>query len=58
MDNSGKNKKLEEILKLKNFNIYFEYTPVNGPEFNGVVDREFAIGYRQVRAMCNGGGFF
>ena len=45
MDNAGENKKLEEILKLKKFEIYFEYTPIDGPELNGVVDRAFATGY-------------
>ena len=45
MDNTGENKKLEEILKFKHFKIYFEYTPVDGPEFNGVVERAFATGY-------------
>ena len=38
--------------------IYFEYTPVDGPEFNGVVERAFATGYGQVRAMLNRRGFF
>ena len=32
--------------------------PVDGPEFNGVVERAFETGYRQVRAMLRGGGFF
>ena len=45
MDNSGENKKLKEILTLKKIKIYFEYTPVDGPEFNGVVERAFTTGY-------------
>ena len=48
MDNAGENKKLEKILKLKGFDIYFEYTPVDGPEFNGVVERAFATIYGRV----------
>ena len=31
---------------------------MDGPEFNGVVEREFATGYGRVRAMLNGGCFF
>ena len=58
MDNAGENKKLEEILKLKKLNIYFEYTPFDGADFNGVVERAFATGYGRVQAMLNGGGFF
>ena len=30
LENTGENKKLEEILKFKKFKIYFEYNPVNG----------------------------
>ena len=54
MDNAGENKKLEEILKLNNFKIYFEYTHVDDPEFNSVVERKFSTGYGRVRAMLNG----
>ena len=45
MDNAVENKRLEEILKEKSFNLKFEYTPVDRPEYNGVVEGAFATMY-------------
>ena len=49
LDNAGENKSLEEILKGKGSNLKFEYTPVEGPEYNGVVERDFVTMYGRVR---------
>ena len=45
LENASEDKKLEKILKFKKSKGYFEYTPVNGSEFKGVVERAFATGY-------------
>ena len=58
LDNAGENKRLEEILKEKGFDLKFEYTPVDRPKYNGVVERDFAKMYGRVRAMLNAGGSF
>ena len=58
LDNSGENKRLEEILKGKGINLKFEYTPVDGPEYNGVVECSFATMYGRVRVILNAVVFF
>ena len=55
MENAGENKLLEEILKFKKYKIYFEYTPVDGSELNGVGERAFATGYGRLLRYLNAG---
>ena len=55
MENAGKSKKLEKFLKFKKFNIYFEYTTVDGSEFKGVVERAFETGYGRLLRYLNAG---
>ena len=45
LDNAGENKRLDIILKKKGFDFKFKYTPVDGPKYNGLVERAFAIMY-------------
>ena len=42
LDNAGENKKFVEMLKKEDLVVNVEYTPVDGPEFNGVVERAFS----------------
>ena len=45
LDKAGENKRLEIILKEKGLDLEFEYTPVDVPKYNGVVERTFATMY-------------
>ena len=47
-----------EILKKEGIEGIVEFTPVDGPQYNGVVERAFQNLYSRVRAMLNHGGFF
>ena len=53
MDNSDKNKRLVKILKEEKLDVYIEFTPVDNPEYNGVVERTFDTLYGCVRAMLH-----
>ena len=57
MDNAGENIKFQKILRNNDLDIEVEFTPVDGPEYNGVVERGFATLYVRVRASLNGSGF-
>lgn len=50
-DNSGENRKLEELCKNEGLGITFEYTAPGTPQQNGKVERKFATLYGRVRAM-------
>ena len=58
MDNAGENVKFVELLTKEGVQVKIEYTPVDGPQYNGVVERAFQTLYGRVRAMLNHGGFF
>ena len=58
MDNAGENINFQKILRNNDLDIEVEFTPVDGPEYNGVVERGFATLYGRVRASLNGAGFF
>ena len=58
MDNAGENIKFQKILRNNDLDIEVEFTPVDGPEYNSVVERGFATLYGRVRASLNGAGFF
>ena len=50
-DNSGENKDLQEkCLQSKDLNdIKFEYTPRDSPQFNGCIERKFAVVYSRMQ---------
>eukprot|EP00984_Skeletonema_dohrnii_P022875 scaffold11976_cov67-Skeletonema_dohrnii-CCMP3373.AAC.1 len=55
-DNSGENRKLEELCKQEGLGITFEYTAPGTPQQNGRVERKFATLYGRIRAMLNDSG--
>ena len=58
MDNAGENKKFNKILESENLDIDVEFTPVDSPKYNAVVERGFGTLYGRVRATLNGASFF
>ena len=57
MDNAGENKKLAKMLEEEELKVKIEFTPVDDPRYNRVLERSFATLYGRVRAMLNGAGF-
>ena len=55
-DNAGENYKLKEACVDAEFNIQFEFTAPNSPQFNGKVERAFATAYNKIRATLNHAG--
>jgi len=56
-DNSGENRKTEELCRTMGLGMIFEYTAPSTPQQNGRVERKFATLYGRVRAMMNYSGF-
>ena len=52
-DGAPEYKSLDNKLTREGFNIVFEYTAPNTPQFNGKVERKFATGYTKIRALLN-----
>ena len=52
-DNAGENKEMNKMMTEAELGINFEYTAVDTPQQNGVVERAFATLYGRVRAMIN-----
>ncbi len=52
-DNSGENRKLQNVLQHHNEVIQFEFTAPATPQQNGRVERKFAILYNYMRSMLN-----
>ena len=49
----GEDKVLPDKLIKENQSINFEFTPCETPQFNGVVERAFAMLYGRIRAMLS-----
>ena len=59
MENSRENKKVKEVLDTdKDFNIKYEFTPKNYPQFNRVIERGFSTLLGRAKAMLNGEGVY
>jgi hypothetical protein len=56
-DNAGENLNLQKLFEKEGYKIKFELTPPGNPQYNGKVERKFAILYARVRAMMNDAGF-
>jgi hypothetical protein len=52
-DNSGENNYLTKLIKIKGFNIKFEFTSPSTPQQKRRVERKFSILYRYMRALLH-----
>jgi len=54
LDNAGENKALKAFLTANGFaNVIFEFTPRNSPQFNGKIERKFAVLGCHARSLLN-----